>query len=276
MNLNELQRNWDALGRADPLWANQFVPAKKGNRWDLAEFFRSGEREVAELESWLERLGVALRHRRALDFGCGVGRLTQALASRFEAVDGVDIAPSMIEQAERHNRHGRRCRYHLSAEADLAVFGDSTFDLVCSLFVLQHVRAEYARGYLREFLRILRPGGVLVVGVPSHPAGTPRGLLFAALPNWVLNWYRRLRYGYQGVMELSGLRRAEVVALLEGAGGEVAAVVEEPAVGPDWHAYRYVALKRPDSPPPTTPAAARALPGQPGSPRAAGSVDGAP
>ena len=223
MNLNELQRNWDALGRADPVWANQFVPTKKGNRWDLAEFFRSGEREVAELESWLERQGVALRHRRALDFGCGVGRLTQALASRFEAVDGVDIAPSMIEQAERHNRHGRRCRYHLSAAADLAIFGDSTFDLVCSLFVLQHVRPDYARGYLREFLRILRPGGVLVVGVPSHPAATPRGLLFAALPNWVLNWYRRLRYGYQGVMELCGLRRAEVVALLEGAGGEGAA-----------------------------------------------------
>jgi SAM-dependent methyltransferase len=253
MNLNELQRNWDALGRADPLWANQFVPSKKGNRWDLEEFFRTGEREVAELETWLVERGVALHHRRALDFGCGVGRLTQALAGRFDEVDGVDIAPSMIEQAGQHNRHGGRCRYHLSAAADLAIFGDGTFDLVCSLFVLQHVQADYARGYLREFLRVLRPGGVLVVGVPSHPAATPRGLLFAALPNRVLNWYRHLRYGYQGVMELGGLRRAEVVALLEGAGGEVAAVVEEPAVGPDWHAYRYFALKRSDSHPPDDP-----------------------
>ncbi|HEX8929982.1 MAG TPA: class I SAM-dependent methyltransferase, partial [Actinomycetota bacterium] len=46
--------------------------------------------------------------------------------------------------------------------ADLAIFGDDRFDLVCSLLVLQHVRPGYARAYLREFLRVLRPGGVLV------------------------------------------------------------------------------------------------------------------
>jgi SAM-dependent methyltransferase len=247
MDLDELQRNWDALGRADPLWANQFVPAKKGNRWDLAEFFGTGEREVAELEAWLAACGVPPRHGRALDFGCGVGRVSQALAGRFEQVDGVDIAPSMIELARRHNQRGERCRFHLNAAADLSIFDDGSFDLVCSLYVLQHVQPGYARGYLREFLRVLRPGGVLAVGVPSHPAVTPRGLLFAALPNRLLNAYRRRRYGYDGVMELHGLRRAEVVELLTAAGGEVAAVVEEPSVGRDWHAYRYGVRKRADA-----------------------------
>jgi 2-polyprenyl-3-methyl-5-hydroxy-6-metoxy-1,4-benzoquinol methylase len=261
MNLDELQRNWDALGRSDPLWAIQFVPTKKGNRWDPEEFFRTGEQDVAGLETWLEGQGVALRNGRALDFGCGVGRLTQALAGRFDEVDGVDIAPSMIEQARRHNRHGERCRYHLNAAADLEIFGDGSFDLVCSLYVLQHVETDYARAYLREFLRVLRPGGVLVVGLPSHPAATLRGLLFAALPNRVLNPYRRLRYGCPGVMELHGLRRAEVVALLQAAGGEVAAVVEEPALGADWHAYRYCAVKRPDSTTAEQPAAPGGQPG---------------
>jgi SAM-dependent methyltransferase len=244
MDLNELQRNWDALGRADPLWAIKFDPSKKGNRWELEEFFRTGEREVAELEAWLDGLDVTLRRGRALDFGCGVGRLTQAMAARFDQVDGVDIAPSMIELAERLDRHGDRCRYHLNLAADLAIFGDDSFDLVCSLLVLQHVQAGYARAYLGEFLRVLRPGGVLVVGVPSHPAATPRGLAFALLPNRLLNLYRRRRYGYQGVMELHGLRRAEVVELLRAAGAEVAAVLEEPALGADWHAYRYCAVKR--------------------------------
>jgi SAM-dependent methyltransferase len=244
MNLDELQRNWDALGRADPLWAIQFVPAKKGNRWDPAEFFGTGERDVAAHEAWLADHGVPLQHGRALDFGCGVGRLTQALASRFDEVEGVDIAPSMIE---------------------LAMFDDSSFDLVYSLYVLQHVQPEYARAYLREFLRVLRPGGVLVVGLPSHPAVTPRGLLFAAVPNRVLNRYRRRRYGCGGVMELHGLRRAAVVGLLRAAGAEVAAVVEEPALGPDWHAYRYCAVKRPGP----TPAhdAGRHEPGQNPHPR---------
>ena len=248
MDLNELQRNWDALGRADPLWAIKFDPVKKGNRWELDEFFRTGEREVAELEAWLDGLGVTLNRGRALDFGCGVGRLTQALAARFEQVDGVDIAPSMIALADRLDRTGGRCRYHLNAAADLAIFGDGSFDLVCSLLVLQHVQADYARAYLREFLRVLRPGGVLLVGVPSHPAATPRGLAFALLPNRLLNLYRRRRYGYQGVMELHGLRRAEVAELLRAAGGEVVAVVEEPALGADWHAYRYCVVKRRPSP----------------------------
>jgi SAM-dependent methyltransferase len=244
MDLNELQRNWDALGRADPLWAIKFDPEKKGNRWDREEFFRTGEREVAELAAWLDGLGLTPLGGRALDFGCGVGRLTQALARRFEEVDGVDIAPSMIELAERLDRSGGRCRYHLNAATDLAIFDDDRFDLVCSLLVLQHVQPGYARGYLREFLRVLRPGGVLVAGLPSHPAATLRGLAFAAVPNRVLNRYRRRRYGYQGVMELHGVRRTEVVELLESAGGEVVAAVEEPALGADWHAFRYCAIKR--------------------------------
>ncbi len=54
---------------------------------------------------------ISFPKRRALDFGCGVGRLTQALARHFNIVDGVDIAPSMIELANQFNRSGGRCRY---------------------------------------------------------------------------------------------------------------------------------------------------------------------
>jgi ubiquinone/menaquinone biosynthesis C-methylase UbiE len=244
VNLAGLQRNWDLLGRADPLWAILFDPAKRGNRWRPEEFFATGRQEVARLLADLERLGVRVRGGRALDFGCGAGRLTQALAEQFEQVDGVDIAPSMLALAERSNRHGRRCRYHLNASEDLALFGDATFDLACSLLVLQHVEPRYARGYLAELLRVLRPGGVLVVGLPSHPRRTLRGRLFALLPNRVLNVWRRLRYRHRGVMELHGMRREQVEALLRAAGGRVVEVASDDAVGRDWHAYRYVAVRR--------------------------------
>lgn len=46
MELKELQRNWDILGKEDPLWAIISFEDKKGNKWDLAEFFASGERRL--------------------------------------------------------------------------------------------------------------------------------------------------------------------------------------------------------------------------------------
>ncbi len=245
MNLAKLQRNWDLLGRADPLWAIAFDWRKRGNRWRPDEFFATGRREVARLLAGLERIGVPVGGGRALDFGCGAGRLTQALAARFDEVDGVDIAPSMLALAERSNRHGARCRYHLNASDDLALFAGGTFDFALSLLVLQHVENRHARGYLTELVRVLRPGGVLVVGVPSHPRATLRGRLFALLPNGALNVWRRLRYRHWGVMELHGLPREEVVALLRGAGGRVVEVTPDDALGSDWHAYRYVAVKAP-------------------------------
>ncbi len=245
MNLARLQRNWDLLGRADPLWAIVFDRSKRGNRWRPEEFFATGRREVTRLLADLDRTGVPVRGCRALDFGCGAGRLTQALAEHFDEVDGVDIAPSMLALAERHNRHGERCRYHLNAGGDLALFADATFDLACSLLVLQHVSNRYARGYLAELLRVLRPGGVLVVGLPSHPRPSLRGRLFALLPNGALNMWRRLRYRRRGVMELYGLRRDEVVELLGAAGGRVVAVLPDDALGRDWYAYRYVAVREP-------------------------------
>jgi len=67
------------------------------------EFFESGLKEINAVMRYVESLGIDVSRRRALDFGCGVGRLTQAIANYFEEVYGVDIALSMIEQATKCN-----------------------------------------------------------------------------------------------------------------------------------------------------------------------------
>ena len=114
MDLDLLKRNWEEFGRDDPLWAVLTEPTRKGGRWDPAEFFATGEGEIAELMADLDRLGIAVQRGRALDFGCGAGRLTQALAGQFERCDGVDIAASMVAEAERLNRQGDRVAYHVN------------------------------------------------------------------------------------------------------------------------------------------------------------------
>lgn len=242
MELDEVQRNWDDLGQRDPLWAICTENDRHGNGWDPEEFFATGRAAVAAAVSDLLGTGIQVPATgRALDFGCGFGRLTLALADHVAEVVGVDIAPSMILGAEEHNTVGGRVSYVLNERDDLALFDDGEFDIILSIIVLQHIENRYKAAYLREFLRVLRPGGVAYVTIPSHPnLRTPMGIGFAVLPDAWLNLYRKKRFGYDGLMELHGMRREEVEAVVRSAGGDVVDVRPDPSVGPAWHTFRYV------------------------------------
>jgi len=168
MDLNELQKNWHELGKIDPLWAILTSPDRKGGKWDVEEFFATGRDEVAATMHSAQSLGLPHRRETALDFGCGVGRVTQALCAWFERCCGVDIAPSMIELARQYNTHGGRCSYLLNAYDDLRDVSGDSFDLVYSNIVLQHMEPRYSTTYIREFVRVMRPGGLVVFQIPDH------------------------------------------------------------------------------------------------------------
>ena len=170
MKLGDLRRTWEALGETDPFWAILTDPSKKNNRWDPQEFFASGEAEIDCLMDSIAALPVPVKRGAALDFGCGVGRLTQALCRHFERCIGVDIASSMIRLAQEHNRFGDRCQYLVNEAGDLRMFGDGCFDFIYSNIVLQHIPPEYSARYIRDFIRVLSAAGLAVFQVPSHVA----------------------------------------------------------------------------------------------------------
>lgn len=242
MKLDNLQDNWDDLGRRDPMWAILSDPSRHGNRWTPEEFFATGEDHVAEYLSLLHRLGVDPQAGRALDFGCGAGRLSHALARRFERVDGVDIAPSMIDLADRYNNQPDRLRFHVNKKADLRLFDNDTFDLALSLIVFQHMDNNLKTGYLGEFIRVLRPGGLAVFTVPGRARLTASGML-RRLPNRLLNPSRRRRYGYPSVMEFYPMRRHRVEEAIVAAGAKVRAVVKDSLAGPPWESWLYIVQK---------------------------------
>jgi FkbM family methyltransferase len=171
-NLEEVEKNWNEFGKRDPLWAILTDEKRKNGKWDVNEFFALGEREISSVISYLNGLNFPFRKGRALDFGCGVGRLTQALCKHFAEAHGVDIAASMVEQARGYNRFGDRCQYHLNTSTDLRLFDNNSFDFIYSNIVLQHNRPENSRKFIREFLRVLAPGGLVVFQIPSHPIGS--------------------------------------------------------------------------------------------------------
>jgi ubiquinone/menaquinone biosynthesis C-methylase UbiE len=166
--LEKLQQDWDDLAKIDPMWAICSDSAKMQNQWDTVEFFETGKRHIRSVLDTVANLDVVLNRGTALDFGCGMGRLTQALAEEFDCVYGVDISPTMIECADQLNQFREKCRYILNSQSDLQIFEDNLFDFIYTYIVLQHMPSELMMGYLKEFIRTLKAGGMLMFQVPIH------------------------------------------------------------------------------------------------------------
>jgi ubiquinone/menaquinone biosynthesis C-methylase UbiE len=168
VDLTAQRRDWEDLGRLDPLWAVLSDPGKRFGGWEPEEFFASGERDVEDFLETCGRHGLPVERSHALDFGCGAGRLTRALSTRFDRTTGIDISEPMINLARRLNQDRLGCEFLVNASDDLSRFDDESFDFVVSHIVLQHVpRREAILGYVGELARVLRSGGALVFQVPS-------------------------------------------------------------------------------------------------------------
>jgi SAM-dependent methyltransferase len=162
-SLKQLAQRWEALAQADALWAICADPARRNDGWNTQEFFAAGEREITIVLEHLRSLEVPVnKDWPVLDFGCGTGRLTRALATRFTECWGVDISPSMIEKARALNSDQPHCKFVLNNQPNLLLFENAKFGFVYSSLVLQHIDPKFVPGYLKELARALRPRGVLV------------------------------------------------------------------------------------------------------------------
>lgn len=257
MDLKQLGQNWHEFGRRDPFWAILSLPGKEGNKWDLEEFFATGRKEIDAALEFVASQGLRVNHGRALDFGCGAGRLTQALAQRFEETYGVDIAPSMIKLANSYNQYPESCHYQLNEASDLSQFASGHFDFIYTCRVLQHMKPEFAFNYIGEFIRILRPGGVIVMQEPTErlpvqttepPEEVSRGkaLLKKIIPQPMLNWYYKARLDYLMAqqkqlpqMEMYGIPVADMKAFVHKHGAIVKAAVPDESCM-DWASVCYL------------------------------------
>ncbi len=230
------QRYWDEQARTDPMWAILSDAGKRGRRWDPDEFFASGVQEIAVVMQRAKRLGLPLSRARALDFGCGVGRLSQPLADYFEEVRGVDISPVMLEQARQFNRKGERCQYISNSAPDLRIFEDRCFDFIYSRITLQHIPPPRVESYLKEFLRVLKPGGLLLFQLPGRSVYAYRGKA-ARLANRLARGLNLMQAPV--AMYMNGMDRERVMALLEHHGGKVLEVEANGDAGPQYESFLY-------------------------------------
>jgi ubiquinone/menaquinone biosynthesis C-methylase UbiE len=189
-------------------------------------------------------MGVDVRFGTALDFGCGVGRLTRALSDRFERVVGVDISASMLEEARAQHRDLLNLELLHNLATDLGPVPSDTIDLVYSNIVLQHMPARRQVAFIGEFCRVLRPGGVAVFQTPSHQdRGTLTGWIHLLVGNRPLNIARRVLHGRHGVMEIHVLPRRKVLETLAMSRMSVVEIEPYAATGRGFVSFRYYAVK---------------------------------
>jgi ubiquinone/menaquinone biosynthesis C-methylase UbiE len=132
--------------------------------WDPTVFFETGRAWLAEHRAFAFSANVTVKGRRALDFGCGVGRMTEALGEYFENVVGIDISDEMVRLARQYRRRDNT-EFVQVPESPLP-FPDKEFDCVYSTIVVQHIPFPYNIQYVREFFRI--SADMVLFDAPSH------------------------------------------------------------------------------------------------------------
>ena len=230
-DLERLRSTWRVLGEEDPLWAILSRPDKRGNRWNVEEFFESGEAEIAVIDQYCAELRRPANRNVALDFGCGVGRLTRALSSRYATVIGVDISSSMIERAKELHADFKNVRFVENVRPDLRFVDDASVDFIYSVITLHHMPAELQRNYVAEFMRILSPRGLAAFQIASGYSNDARGMAYRVLPNWLLAPVRKRVHAIDVAAEMHTLKESDVAGIAENAGRSVLLAVDVDSAG---------------------------------------------
>ncbi|HXN87762.1 MAG TPA: class I SAM-dependent methyltransferase [Methylocella sp.] len=183
-----------------------------------SDFFSSGEWDVRRALKALEFIAreFSIADAEVLDFGCGVGRLIAAFASRCRSVTGVDVSPTMIGEATTN----------LASHDNVSFFADlneipeaNRYDLVHSHIVLQHMRPQQGMRVIEQLLARVRDGGCFALQFTMGSTNPVRNLA-----NWARYRLPPLQYAYnfvmrrpigEPVMELNAYDLHKVLALTE-------------------------------------------------------------
>jgi len=207
----EMRRTWDALAAGE-----------------TAVYVGDPATGVSELAGLFGRLDGDPRGGTCVEVGCGPGRMTGALAERFDRVVAVDVSPAMLERA-RAAVTAPNVRFVTVSGERLDGVGDAVADTLVCYLVLQHLPArEVVDGYFREFARVLAPDGDAYVQIPVLGSA---GRLWRAVRGPLIAAGRRPDTGaaFRGFR----LTRGELDQALEDAGLKVVAEDEGPS------AYRF-------------------------------------
>lgn len=189
--MTEIERNtqrwWDRFAEQDPHYFTYPLASH-------AEYFATGIQTIGELLA--RHAPAAAPRRRALDIGCGLGRLTFALCDHFEHVVGIDISDQLLGHVREHQRQHAVANL-TTLRVDEGWESSGPYDFILSLFVMQHVSSwPIIESYLDAVGRTLAPRGVGILSFDTRPS-TLGYRLRRHLPGFLAP--RQLKPGYRRI-----------------------------------------------------------------------------
>ena len=169
MDVNEQMRaDWNRRAREDA----HFYVAFGRRSQDEQEFLDGAADVMGALEAEFPRLAATSSDiRRALEIGCGPGRLMRPMSRFFGEIHGVDISDEMVRLACDQLKDIPHAHVHVTPDSSLGMFPEDCFDFVYSYIVFQHIPTrDVVLNYLREARRVVKPGGIVRCQLGGTPA----------------------------------------------------------------------------------------------------------
>jgi SAM-dependent methyltransferase len=163
-----MREDWNRRAAED---AHYYVAFGRRNQTG-DEFFDTAREQVLGFQREMKRLPPgSTRSRRALEIGCGPGRLLKPMSAFFGEIHGIDVSDEMIRKAAENLGTIAHIHVKHAPDSNLAAFADESFDFIYSYAVFQHIPSrEVVFGYLEEARRVLKPGGILRCQINGLPA----------------------------------------------------------------------------------------------------------
>ena len=155
--MRDTDADWQSMAETEPFYSvltsEEFLSARI-DQAAIDRFYASGETDICWVFDKLKHHFGAFEPKSALDFGCGVGRLTFAMARRASAVTGVDIAPAMLDHANKRRAQLGQGNVRFQTEIP-----NDRVEWINSFIVLQHIPTGHGLRILRRLFDLVAPGG---------------------------------------------------------------------------------------------------------------------
>ena len=176
---------WNEKASQNAYWyISSFGPYE--NR-DLEQFWNSGAMIWRDIQNATGFRPSSNQH--VVEIGCGVGRISRAIAADVSQIDAFDISKEMVERARELKLSN--ANFHVGSGEGLHPAPDHSADFVLAYCVFQHLPSmELLAGYLREMVRVAKPGATIAFTLSARPWYYPAFPLLRSI-SWAKSHFRK-------------------------------------------------------------------------------------